>query len=220
MSGERRSILSDLGPRLELMPMDRHCQGVSVALYLTVDGTAATVHSFSGRPLVPPRLTWISRAMSVLGGMNLDVDERTVRFGCGQWHESAARRIFLEACRADPASPVLIRALASRDSRTGQQVTAMPLGAGAYRVDATGGRPGAVSRGPAVAAGLVRLVGVEVDPGDPSVIHFACGTSHDELVGLLLPRAINLRAALGDPDDPPSRGIMVAPTALEAVGRP
>jgi len=42
---------------------------------------------------------------------------------------------------------------------------------------------------------------------------FPCGRPHDELMGLLLPRALNARAALREEEMAASRGMLVAPSA-------
>ena len=89
----------------------------------------------------------------------------------------------LEAARA---ATTRRRASASGRSR---------LGDGAYRIVAEGVESGTPSRAPAVAAGLAKLatarrLGGRRGPSSRS----PADTAHDALVGLLLPRAINVRA--------------------------
>jgi len=210
-------VRSDLDRRIELVSMDRFCEDITVALYLVGDRTSATVHSYGGRAAVPARLAWLAEAMQVLGGMRSSGDDgRTVGFTCGSWHELAARRAFLEACKVDPANPLAIRPLATNDARTGQYITVVPLGNGGYHVGAVAEDPAAESRAPAVAAGLVKLAGLDTDRDHPTIVRFSCGAPHDELVGLLLPRAINVRAALREIEQAAGRGVLVAPSAQEA----
>src|SRR5436190_9434136 len=91
-------VRDDLDHRIELVSMDRHCEDITVALYLVGDGASATVHSYSGRAAVPARLARLAEAMQVIGGMqSVGSDGRTVAFRCRSWHELAARRAFLEA---------------------------------------------------------------------------------------------------------------------------
>jgi hypothetical protein len=156
--------------------------------------------------------------MVTLGGMRPSGDDgRTVEFSCGDWHELAARRAFLEACKVDPADALVVRPLETNDARTGQYITVQPLGGGGYRVTAVAEDPTAESRAPAVAAGLAKLAGLETDADDSAVVGFLCRAPHDELVGLLLPRAINVRAALRELEQAATRGVLVAPSAQEAA---
>jgi hypothetical protein len=209
-------VRGDLDRRIELVSMDKFCEDVTVALYLVGDRTAATVHSYSGRAAVPARLAWLAEAMCVLGGMRPAGDDgRTVAFACGSWHELAARRAFLESCKVDPANPLAVRPLETNDARTGQYITVTPLGDGAYHVGAVAEDPTAESRAPAVAAGLAKLAALDTDPDDPTTVRFSCGAPHDELVGLLLPRAINVRAALRELEAAAGRGILSAPSAQQ-----
>lgn len=211
------SIRDDLDHRIELVSMDRFCQDISVGLYVARSGRKATVHSYSSRPDVAGRLAWIVTAMQVLGGMrSVDGDARTVRFDCDDWHELAARRVFLESCKVDPAAQLHERPLAADDGRSRQYITVKPLGFGAYRVSAVAENPSAESRAPGVAAGLAKLADLDADPDDPAVVRFGCGAPHDELVGLLLPRAINVRAALREIEQAASRGVLVAPSAQDS----
>ena len=54
---------------------------------------------------------------------------------------------------------------------------------------------------------------------DPSTIQFACGASHDALVGLLLPRAINVRATLRETEEAAGRGLLLAPSQQDAAAQ-
>lgn len=209
-------IRDDLDRRIELVSMDRHAEDITLALYLMSDGTSAVVHSYSSRPFVPERLAWLAQAMRTLGG--LVGEDRSVAFPCGAWHELAARRVFLEACKLDPAHVVAPRPLAVHDARTDQAVHVEALGAGTYRVVAIPADPTAASRAPAVSAGLAKLGGMDVDAADSTIARFPCGAPHDEVVGVLLPRAINVRAALREIETAATKGILVAPSAQAAGG--
>jgi hypothetical protein len=208
-------ILDALDRRIELVSMDRFCDQITIALYGAGDGLAAIVHSYSPRPGVPDRLAWVAQAMRVLAGMS--GVERSVAFECGAWHERAVRRAFLEACKADPAQPVAPRPLEVFDTRTNQAVAATSLGGGAWRVTSVAAVGAAASRASSVAAGLVKLMDVEADSADDRVIRLPCGAPHERLVGLLLPRAINVRAALREQEQAAGRGVLVAPSAQEAA---
>ena len=90
-----------------------------------------------------------------------------------------------------------------------------PLGAGRYRVLAEQVAEGATSRAPAVAAGLAKLAELTPVADDATVVAFPCGAGHDALVGLLLPRALNVRQALREQETLSSRGVMSAPSASQ-----
>jgi hypothetical protein len=214
--GPQPRIRDDLDRRIELVSMDRYAEDITLALYLMDDGASAVVHSYSSRQFVPERLAWLAQAMRTLGG--LVGEDRSVAFPCGTWHELAARRVFLEACKLDPATEVEVRPLDVYDGRTDQAVHVTALGAGTYQVFAVPADPAAASRAPAIAAGLAKLGGMDVDPIDPTVVRFLCGAPHDEIVGVLLPRAINVRAALREIEAEATKGILVAPSAQAAGG--
>jgi hypothetical protein len=209
-------VLTDIGTRVELVPMDAYFDEISIALYLQRrdDGPVGLVHTYSSKPGARERTAFVARAMRVLGGLEPAGAEDLVCFPCGTWHAAAAKRAFLEACKADPAAPLAPRPLETTDRKTGQRVHVEPLGNGAYRVNAEGVTEGAPSRAPAVARGLAKLA--ELDPGDdPEVVGFPCERSHDALVGLLLPRALNVRAALQEEELKATRGVLAAPGAQE-----
>jgi hypothetical protein len=209
-------IRSDLDHRIELVSMDRYCADITVALYLMAGGTSAVVHSYSGWPEVPGRLDWLAATMRRLGGMN--GSGRTVGYACGAWHERAARRTFLEACKVDPRRPLPMPPLTVDDPRTNQIFTVASRGGGRYTVSAVAADPAATSRAPAVAAGLAKLADLEPDPDDEVGVRFTCGAPHDELVALLLPRAINVRAALREQELAAGQGLLLAPGTQEGAG--
>jgi hypothetical protein len=157
--------------------------------------------------------------MAVLGGLETVEGERAaVRFSCPGWHEAAIRRTFLEACKLDPAT-VEARPLEIGDGKTGLTIRVESLGAGVYRVRADGEAEDREDRARAVANGLAKLAELERQEDD-AIVSFACRTAHDSLVGLLLPRALNVRAALREEESASSRGVLVAPSAQEGAGAP
>jgi hypothetical protein len=91
------------------------------------------------------------------------------------------------------------------DKKSEQKITVEPLGNGRYRVEADGPRKDAIS------GGLKKLG--ELEEPEPGVLAFPCGQSHDALVGLLLPRALNVRAILREEESAATRGVLVAPSA-------
>ena len=63
-----------------------------------------------------------------------------------------------------------------------------------------------------LANGLRKLGEMTAVPDHPDQLAFPCGQSHDELVGLLLPRALNVRAILREEEEASTRGLLVAPS--------
>jgi hypothetical protein len=203
--------------RAEIVPMDARGDDISVSLYREdgADGPEGVVHTYSSRPGAAERVATIARAMAVLGGLEQDPDDATVvRFPCGAWHAAAARRTFLEAVKIDPAE-LAPRPLHIVDRKTDQEIAVEPLGDGRYRVTSAGGQDGAKSRAPTTANGLRKLAELTSPDDDETVVAFGCGHEHDVLVGLLLPRAVNVRAAIREEEMSQTRGVLTAPSAQE-----
>jgi hypothetical protein len=178
--------VEDIGVRVELVPMDANFHDISVALYRQ-DGPVALVHTYSPKPGADERMRWLAAAMAVLGGLERP-DGALVAFPCGTWHEAAAKRIFLEACKLDPTITPTSRPLELDDPKTGQHLRAEPAGDGTYRIVAEGVESGTPSRAPAVAAGLAKLGQLDVSADDAGLVTFPA-IPHDDALGWLLPRA-------------------------------
>ena len=209
-------VLEDRWRRVELVPMDQHCSDISIALYRAdeTDGPVGLVHTYSARSDARARVGSLALAMQVLGGLERVGDEPgQVRFACRTWHALAAKRLFLEAAKHDPAQSLEPRALEVPDTRTEQTIRIEPLGGGRYAVRADGASDDVPSRAPAIAAALAKLAELEIT--EDEVVAFPCGHEHDALVALMLTRAQNLRAVLREEEMRASRGVLVAPSAQE-----
>lgn len=200
--------------RAELVSMDPHCHDVSIGLYRRDDaaGAVGVVHSYSSKAGVEERLVFIAHALTVLGGLER-VDETAVRLPCGDWHNAALKRLFLDCFRIDPDAEPEARPLEAPDTRSEQFIRLEPLASGTYRVHAERIPDGEESRAPAIARALARLA--QLDQVDETTVAFPCGQGHDALMGLLLVRAQNLRAALREEELTASRGVLAAPSAQE-----
>lgn len=207
----------DLGTRVELVSMDSHFHDISVSLYrqLGVDGTLEfVVHTYSGRPGAGARIGQIAAAMRVLGGLPEGSAPGRLRFGCGAGHDFAVRRLFLEACKADPAVPVQARDLSTEDRKTGLTIALSSVGHGQYRVAARGEGDDEVrsTRVGVIVNGLLKLGEMRRVEGGQDCVGFECGCAHDELVGLLLARAPNVRALVREQEAMAARGVLAAPS--------
>jgi hypothetical protein len=206
-------VTVDIGRRVEVVPMDPHFFDITIALYKQerAEGPVALVHTYSPKPGASDRIASVTRAMTVLGELELVGEgENLVCFPCRTWHEAAAKRTFLEACKVDPAGPVAARPLTAVDGATEQRVSIEPLGSGGYRVLADDVSEGTASRAPAVASGLAKLAELQASEGN--VVSFPCGQDHHALIGLLLIRALNIRAALREEEMSASRGFLAPPS--------
>jgi hypothetical protein len=204
----------DLGRRIELVPMDAHFHDITVALYrqLCNEGPAFVVHTYSHIEGAKKRTVSIVKAMQVLGGMELTSDGR-LQFSCKENHELACRRVFLEACKLQSDEPIQPRPLNVLDKKSGLNITIASVGAGVYDVRADGDAKSKERRISAIAGGLIKL-GQMIDERVDRV-SFACGQSHDAMVGLLLVRAPNVRAIMREQEMASSRGVLSAPSQQE-----
>jgi hypothetical protein len=209
-------VRTDLGYRAELVPMDPHFHDISVGLYRreTGAGPVGIVFSYSRRDGTPGRLAELARTMRVLGGLDeVEGEPAGMRLPCGAWHNAAMKRLFLDAFRVAPGDALETKPLEGPDTRSDQYIRAVPLGGGRYGIEADGATDDVPSRAPAIARALVRLA--QLEQADETTVAFDCGHDHDELLGLLLIRAQNLRAALREEELTASRGVLTAPSAQE-----
>ncbi len=206
----------DIGHRVELVPMDTHFHEITLALYQQMVGVQPqyVVHSYSAVADTPQRLEAVSASMRVLGGMETATENR-LRFPCGAEHLLGVRRLFLESCKVPPDVEPQQRPLQIFDKKSGLQVTVSKLGNGGYRVAAeTDDEHEAVDkRLSAIAGGLVKLG--QLAATDTLEIAFGCGQDHDALLGLLLVRALNVRAAVREQEQVAARGVLAAPSQQE-----
>lgn len=211
--------LLDLGTRIELVSMDPHFHDISLSLYQRA-GTGGACgflpHSYSGREGVEARLAFVARAMTALGGMEPAPGQPgRLAFPCGAEHRAAAKRLFLEACKRAPGSAPAAQPMRIHDRKNDLAIAAAGLGDGRYRIAAEGGGAKAARRADGVARGLVRLA--EMEPGEASEARFSCGHAHDALIGLLLGRALNVRAAMREAEAGAARGVLAAPSAQQGA---
>ena len=206
-------LTTDIGRRIELVPLDPHFEDVSIGLYRQQDDgePAYRVHTYSLRPGADGRIAFVARAMKVLGGMEQDATGR-LRFPCGRDHNLAVKRVFLEACKLDPAGPVEPRPLEILDKKSGLRIKVISEGDGVYRVTAHGEGKDPERRISFIAGGLMKLAEIDEVSGTLDRVAFPCGYAHDALVGLLLVRAPNVRAVLREQEMAASRGVLAAPS--------
>ncbi len=206
----------DLGPRVELISMDPHFHDITIALYSPgSDGQPAyLVHTYSSIPGADERLARLRQTMQTLGGMEA-TGEGLLHFPCGHAHPLAARRVFLDSCKLKPETPAEAQPLNIFDKKSDGTITVASLGNGLYEARPADDAQGTERRVATIARGLMRLGEMEEVDGQPNQTRFSCSQEHDDLIGLLLGRAPNVRAAMREAEDMASRGVLAAPSAQE-----
>ena len=198
--------------------MDSHFHNISIALYQQDHDTGPEllVHTYSGIDGAQQRVAFVIRAMAALGAIEPSAHSaERLRFPCEAAHTLATKRLFLEACKAPPAEDVVPRPLTVFDKKSSANVTATSLGGGNYQLSTNGESQKAAQRRDAIAIGLVKLAELDWVDEENGKVAFSCGHPHDELVGLLLPRAVNVRSFLRQQEMAAARGQLLAPSAQQ-----
>ena len=204
----------NIGRRIELVPIDTHFHDITIALYRQeLDAcTVFRVHTYSHKDGASERIHQVASFMQILGGMS-EYSKGCLMFPCGERHEAACRRVFLEACKITPNTPFEQRPLNIFDKKSQLTITVDSIGNGSYRVCSNGEGRSADRRVSAIAGGLMKLGEMDVDEhSDGDTVRFACGHSHDALVGLLLVRAPNVRVVMREEEASTTRGVLSAPS--------
>ncbi len=210
-------LTSNIGKRIELVSMDPHCLNISIALYLQDHGRGPEflVHTYSRRPEAMDRIRFIVKGMVTLGGMELLQDgSGRVRFPCHGDHLKACRRVFLEVCKIPNGSSLVPKELFIFDKKSNRTIRVV-LGSGCnYELTADGpDNEEKPLRILAVAQGLTKLAELRIEGEGSNQLSFPCGQRHDPLIGLLLGRALNVRATLREQELAASKGILAPPSA-------
>lgn len=204
----------NIGRRIELVPIDPHFNDITIALYRQQQGERAVfrVHTYSRIEGAATRIEDVVQSMKILGGMQ-ETSDGMLCFPCGERHEAACRRVFLEACKFEPNTSVEPRPLNTLDKKSKLTITVDSMGNGTYRVHSNGEGRSAERRVSSIAGGLIKLGEMEAsEENEDNTVAFACGQSHDALVGLLLVRAPNVRVILRQEEASASRGVLSAPS--------
>ncbi len=211
-----------LGRRIELVSMDPHFHDISIGLYERTSeagGVGYLAHSYARVAGTAGRLDELVGAMARLGGMErLEGEAGALRFACGEGHRTAVKRIFLEAAKLEFAGDARAPEARVEDKKFALDVTVTGLGQGRYQVVAAGESDRKEMRIRAIAGGLKRLAELDDVAEQEGQVAFPCGAAHDALVALLLPRALNVRAAMREQEAMLARGILAAPSAQAGPG--
>jgi hypothetical protein len=201
-----------IGKRIELVSMDSHFHDISIGLYeqRPQGKPAYLVYTYSHKDGARERIDFVVETMKAFGGLELG-DDGLLRFPCGQQHEMAVKRVFLDSCKVAPQSDVTAHPMRIHDKKSGCDVTVDSIGRGDYRLQIEGNPEDGARRITAIARGLAKLGEMQTYDDQIDRVTFACGQSHDALVGLLLIRAPNVRAAMREAEMMAARGVLGVP---------
>ena len=149
--------------------------------------------------------------MQVLGSMSLSPSEG-LYFSCGDQHRLACKRLFIEACKLPNDIVCETRPMSVHDKKSSSDIFLTFQNDGLYKVGTTGEGDTAKSRVEAVANGLRKLTDMSLGERSDEVV-FDCGKRHDSLIGLMLVRALNVRAVLREENRAAEQGVLSAPSA-------
>lgn len=203
----------DIGRRIELVPIDLHCQDITIGLYCQEvdEGLGFLVHTYSHLPVAQERISFVIHAMCVLGGMVL-APNGLIHFPCWHEHQMACKRVFLEACKLASNTIVEAKPLNILDKKTGLNIKVFSDKNGVYQVSAEGVGKDKEKRVAFITGGLIKLGQMVEVKNTLDKIAYPCGDTHDEMLGLLLIRAPNVRAVFREQDMAASRGVLAAPS--------
>jgi hypothetical protein len=208
----RRTL--ELGQRVELQSMDPHCHDISLGLYHqeSEGGSVYVIHTYSSHPDGGLRIEAICRGLIEVAGMLVvSRDPQLLAFPCGQRHEKAVRRSFLELCKLSNSEIGGFLPLVRPDKKAECDLTVEVNGPGRYRITAAEDGEKGKRRCQAVARGFSKLCEMDVSASDLSMVSFDCGHEHDRLMGALFFRAQNVRSAFKEDELASSRGTLAAP---------
>lgn len=208
----------DLGRRIELFSMDVNCLDISLALYRRGTGESARVlvHSYSQLDGVTERVGFISQALQVKAGLEpVPGESGWLKFPCDGFHQRALTRAFLDVCKLASGTPLAVEPLSKFDKKADCNLSAVELGGGVYEMRPDQQTEAGHKRASALTRGFVKLCQMEAIEDHPDRAAFFCKTSHNALMGTLMYRAQNLRAAMREQESTASRGVLAAPSQQE-----
>ena len=138
-----------------------------------------------------------------------------MRFPCRSEHKRTIKRAFLDLCRLETGADLEVKPLRAFDKKADGALAAKVLGDGRYRIEAAGDTPAMARRTVALARGFAKLCEMEFLEGDETAVCFPCRQSHDEIMGLMMFRAQNVRASMKEEEMEAGRGVLSAPSQQE-----
>lgn len=209
----------ELGRRIEIHSMDKHCGGISLGLYQrsVVGESQFLVHTYSAKVGSVERMAFIRQAVVTMLGLEPAEEDGQgwLRFPCRHEHKRTVKRAFLDLCKLETGAVLEVKPLTAFDKKAEGDLTAKSLGDGRYCIQAAGDTPAMAKRTVALARGFAKLCEMEILEGDETTVCFPCRQSHDEAIGLMMFRAQNVRAAMKEEEMAAGRGVLAAPSQQE-----
>ena len=205
----------DLGIRIELLPMDPHCQNISLGLYRRSCGgiPEVKVHTYSNVEQAAGRVAFIRQALiQMLGLVKSPDNPEWLRFTCRTMHERALKRAFLDLCKIETGAPLTPKPLTAFDKKADCNLTVVNLADGLYEIKCEQPTEAGAKRAAALARGFIKLFEIEAGDGGKNRIVFPCRTNHDPIIGALMYRAQNVRSAMKEEEEAATRGVLSAPS--------
>ena len=205
----------DLGRRIEIHSMDKLCQDISIGLYRdeASDGPCFLVHTYREGDAGAERVAFIRQTLVTMMGLeSVSVDSDWLRFPCGADHLRALRRAFLDLCKLETGAPLEPKPLKVFDKKADCELEAVSRGAGKYQITAASDGEQASKRATALARGFAKLCEMRELEEEQDTVQFSCGSDHTELIGILMYRAQNVRAAMKEEEQSAGRGVLTSPS--------
>jgi len=205
----------DLGKRVEIQPMDTQCHGISLGLYRQEwdECPHYLVHTYSGHEQASGRMEYIRQAMITMLGLHASEHQpEWLRFHCGHSHEKAVRRGFLDLCKLETGAPLQPKPCTAFDKKADCELSIRYQGDGSYVIDAVAETDSSLKRVQALVRGFVKVCEMEAIESPVSAVRFPCGGEHASLLGMLMFRAQNVRAAMAEEANAAGRGSLVPPS--------
>ncbi|MCH2201500.1 MAG: hypothetical protein MK102_06000 [Fuerstiella sp.] len=205
--------LLELGRRLEIHSMDKHCHDISVALYRQdMECPQFLVHTYSESEESATRVRFIRQALIRMIGLEPADRPNWLQFPCRKIHQRALKRTFLDLCKLETEAPLEAKSLEAFDKKAAGNLRVVSMGDGAYRTEAVEETEAGQKRSRALARGFAKLCELRADDADPLRFTFECQSSHDSLVGMLMFRAQNVRSSMQEEDAAAGRGVLAPPS--------
>ena len=203
----------ELGRRLEIHSMDKHCQDISVALYRQdVECPQFLVHTYTDSEESAKRVRFIRQALISMIGLEPADRQDWLQFPCRKIHQRALKRTFLDLCKLETEASLEAKSLETFDKKAGGNLRVVEMGNGTYRTEAVAETEAGQKRARALARGFVKLCELQADDVDPLRFTFGCQSSHNSLIGMLMFRAQNVRSSMQEEDAAAGRGVLAPPS--------
>ena len=205
-------VIEKIGRCVELIPIDRKFQNITVGLYLK-EGVY-TVWTFSQEDGALARIEAIGERMVALGGMAPVPGAGTrLTFACGELHAKPVKFLLAQAVGKSAEFAPAGERLRIKDSKTDLWLSAdggEEQNRYVYRISGEGDAPNVAMRLRMVVAGFLKYG--EMEKAGETEVAFSCGRRHDELLRLVMPYSRNISAVESMLEAEAERGQMTTST--------